>query len=171
MERMEFNTVFWKDFSLRFPADAQWCAGHPDTTRLWFQEVFSGLGLADCMEVSKAIMAGHLDGWAPRGNEKVYDRQQIPAVYQRHVGAMRYKRRMEAEKAETLRREQMRKAQTSGVIAGDKSMSAAYRECRRIKAGGGTDEEVARYLDEIYPETVSKFHPLPEQRQQLLSMP
>jgi hypothetical protein len=137
---------FQNDFSARFPSDWEWVQSKPKTLSLWYTDVFSGLALADCLDVSKSLFIGKLQRW------EAYSRDSIPAVYQRHVGNMRAERRASAQEREQQQHiEFMRRtAAAGGIIENDKSMAHAFQTTQKMRADGATLTECEYWTAEYF---------------------
>lgn len=149
---------FMDDFSARFPSDFEWLDAHPKTQDVWFRDIFSGLGIEDCLQVSADVFRTG-QGWA------AYERDRIPSHYQAEVGRMRQKRR-EASRIEGYRKEPRKRRPRMGtdlnrgmvniLSAGDKgfddgkSMAECYKNCEQMKADGATPEQRAAYVEEYF---------------------
>lgn len=149
--------TFCSDFQTRFPSDFQYVDSKPRTLELWFTDVFSGLALADCLDVSQRLFRGAIPLWKPFDSE----RDRIPSVYQYHVGLMRQQRRKAAEVQGF--KEHDRQARGGGLIdvlkQGDKhfgdgkSMSWCFRKCERMRINQGASlEERSAFVEEYFGE-------------------
>lgn len=142
---------FCDDFSARFPSDFEWLDARPKTLELWFTDVFSGLSLVDCQDVSLRIFRGTIPPW------KAYERDRIPGTYAHHVGLMRQERKARAQ-IEGYRKETRRGGGIVDVLAdadkraGDgKSMAACFLHCERMRLEqGATLEERNAYVEEYF---------------------
>lgn len=139
MNRLEYANLL-EDFEARFPNDAEWLGKHPKTKALWFSDTFVGLGLADCMSVSKRIMSGELDGW------NAYDRDRIPGFYKKEVGRMRRERRQQSDNQKTRVREQTYRQPVSTA-----SIWSTAKTLRDMRNGGASEQECDDYLDSVFP--------------------
>ena len=156
MNRTEFNE-FLIDFDARFPGSADWLADKPSTRAMWFRDTFSALSLADCMTVSLDIQNGRTDGW------ESYDRERVPAVYARAVGAIRSARRRKKDQRAThneyrVRRARMQRDGPGGIKCdslfahadaadpAQPSMVEAFRKSRELKASGASPDEISEML-------------------------
>lgn len=143
--------TFMDDFGARFPSDFAWLDDKGQTRKVWFRDIFSGLGLEDCLTVSLDIFRSG-KGWA------AYERDRIPSHYQAEVGRMRQTRREKA-RVEGYRQHD-RKARGGGILeileVGDsgfndgKSMAECFRHCEQMKTEGTTPEQRAEYVQEYF---------------------
>lgn len=151
MNQPEWIT-FCTDFAARFPSDFEWLDAKPKTVELWFTDVFSGLGLAYCLDVSQRLFKGTIEPW------KAYERDRIPSVYQYHVGLMRKALRTQAEVSGYTAYD--RKVRGGGMVeiltAGDsyfndgKSMLSCFRHCEKLKTEGVPLSERNEYVEEYF---------------------
>jgi len=142
MKNADYIT-FLKDFASRFPSDVSQLSkskGKKRTGEVWFEEVFHSLNFADCMEVSKRIMTGKLEGW------NAYERDSIPAIYTRQVGALSSERARMAREQETRNREQsyVQPSATAGIWSTAKVV-------RQMRADGKDETEVSEYVESQFP--------------------
>lgn len=143
--------TFMDDFSARFPSDFDWLNTKAKTRRVWFRDIFSGLGLEDCLAVSLEIFRTG-QGW------KAYERDRIPSHYQSEVGKMRQTRRDRARVEGYSQHD--RKVRGGGMVeilaAGDAgfddgiSMLACFKHCEQMKRDGQTPEQRQAYVDEYF---------------------
>lgn len=129
---------FAKDFQTRFPTEGAWLKNRPDTFKLWYRDIFSGLSLQDCLEVSKLVFSGTKTFW---------DRyEQVPSIYMREVGVMRVKRRERSAEMDRRHRETLIKK--GGIVQSDAKMGRTFRRMRQAAC----PEDAQRILNEEFPD-------------------
>lgn len=150
--------AFCDDFSARFPSDFEWLDSRPKTLDLWFTDVFSGLSLADCLDVSQRIFRGTIPVW------HAYERDKIPGTYRHHVGLMRQERRAQAQIEGYRKQPRKRGGGLVDVLAdadkrvGDgKSMAECFLHCERMRTEhGATLEDRNAYVAEYFDVPISE---------------
>ena len=145
MKFVEFKESFLTDFQELFPTDSEWLDKYPATLQRWFRDVFSGLGLEDCLATSSAISRGDVDGWGA-----FEGRQRIAAVYAQEVGRLRVERRQAEESEQQTLDQEYHRRNPAGIIAGDKSMSKALVELKRLTKAGASKCEQRDFLDQYF---------------------
>lgn len=154
MDREEFRK--WAiDFGERFPASGDFLGSLPSATReKWFDEIFAGLTLADCLEVSRRIMA--------QGDLAAYQREHIPSIFIKRCSELKWERDLAAKKRAD---EQFKKEQGENSFAGTrarftpimkrilKRVEFAQREYSETHGGEWMpDADRRQLLDELFDE-------------------